>query len=273
LTPAHGNAMLDNARSSSSNREMPQMRRRFATLAVLTPLFALAADPPADKAKDKNQPPLRVGANVPGPFHPYNVTGRYGPRKEKDKDEESEGRFHCPVTEHAEDPMVLVFTRDVELGDKTKSLLQKLDNVTAKNTNVRLAATVVFVEKDQPNPDKDLLQVLGIPDIAKADEKPKKVAESIAVEDRRRVLAATLKKEFAGSFTELNPFTKQNLVVVCIASDADLKNYGLDPNRKTTVVLYNKLEIRAVHAYEDLDDAKIDAIMKDVADKLGATKK
>src|SRR5438874_419347 len=133
--------------------ELSHMYRRLAAFAVLAPLFAPAAEPAADKAKDNKG--LRVGANVPGPFHPYNVTGRYGPRKEMDKEEETEGRYHCPLTEHAEDPMVLVFTRDVEVGDKIKSLMQKLDNATAKNTNVRLAATVVFLEKQDPAPDKD----------------------------------------------------------------------------------------------------------------------
>jgi hypothetical protein len=252
------------------------MRRRFAPLALLTPLFVVGAEP-ADK-KDKNQPVLRVGANLPGPFHPYNVTGKYGPRKEKDKEEETEGRYHCPITEHAEDPMVLVFTRDTEVGDKIKSLAQKLDNATKANTNVRLAATLVFVDKEDPKPDADLLQVLGIPaDPDKLTDEAKKlrdrVADPIAIEDRRRKLAATLAAAFRDMFKETNPFTKQNLVVVCIASNNDLGKYNLDTTHKATVVLYNKLEIKAVHDYEDLDDAKIDAIMKDVADKLGAARK
>lgn len=223
------------------------MRRCLAALAVLTPFFALAADPPADKDKKA----LRVGANVPGPFHPYNVTGKYGPHKEKD--EEVEGRYHCPVTEHAEDPMVLVFTRDLEVGDKLKSLLQKLDNAAKANTNVRLAATVVFL-------DAKLKEVLG---------------SNNETEDMRRDLAASLREKFAGMFTATNEFTKQNLVVVCIGSNDDLKDHGYDLNlnNKVTVVLYNKLEIRAIHDVEDLDDARIDAIMKDVADKLGATRK
>ena len=38
------------------------MCRRFAALFILSPLFVLAADPPADKATDQNQPPL---ASVP----------------------------------------------------------------------------------------------------------------------------------------------------------------------------------------------------------------
>ena len=218
------------------------------------PLFVLAADPPADK--DKKLPALRVGANVPGPFHPYNVTGRFGPQRIKDKttqkEEDVEGRYHCPVTEHGEDPMVLVFTRDLEVGDKLKSLLQKLDTVTAANKDkVRLGATVVFLDKELP-------EVVGSSD---------------ATDDRRRELAASLREKFAGMFKEDNPFTKQKLVVVCIGSDADLAKYELDRNHKATVVLYNKLEIRAVHDVEDLDDARIDAIMQDVADKLGAKRK
>ena len=85
--------------------------------------------------------------------------------------------------------------------------------------------------------------------------------------------AALLK--FAGMFTEVNPFTKQSLVVVCIGNPTELlkQGYELDQTHKITVVLYNKLEIRAVHDHEELDDAKIDAIMTDVADKLGAKRK
>lgn len=225
------------------------MRRCLVAFAALTPLFALAADPPADKDKDRKESGLRVGANIPGPFHPYNVNGRYGPRKIGEV--EVDGTYHCPVTEHAEDPMVLVFTRDTEVGEKLKTLLQKLDDATKNNRKVRLAATVVFLDKDLP-------EVLGNKD---------------ETEDARRELAAKLKEKLTGMFTEANEFTKQNLVVVCIGCDKDLKKYELDANNKITVVLYNKLEIRAVHAAAELDDARIDAIMKDVADKLGATKK
>ncbi len=250
------------------------MCRCLAAFAILAPLFVLAADPPADKDKDSKQPALRVGANVPGPFHPYNVTGKFGPRKEKNKVtgkvEDVEGNYHCPITEHAEDPMVLVFTRDVEVGDKLKSLLQKLDVATAKNTNLRMAATIVFIDKNDPKPDKDTLKLLGDQNGDKAE-----LAAAITAEDRMRELAAELRTKFTGMFTELNPFTKQNLVVVCIGSNAELtkQGYGLDQTHKITVVLFNKLEIRAVHDYEDLDDAKIDAIMTDVADKLGAKRK
>jgi hypothetical protein len=232
------------------------MRRCLVAFAALSPLFVLAADPPAekdkDKDKDKDKPALRVGANIPGPFHPYNVNGRYGPRKIGEV--EVDGTYHCPVTEHAEDPMVLVFTRDLDVGEKLKTLLQKLEAATKNNTKVRLAATVVFLD------DKLKDEVIGQTD---------------ATDDRRRELAASLREKLAGLFTETNEFTKQNLVVVCIGCDKDLKKVGyqLDQNHKVTVVMYNKLEIRAVHAVAELDDAHIDAIMKDVADKLGATKK
>jgi hypothetical protein len=226
------------------------MRRCLVAFAALSPLFVLAADPPADKDKDTKRPALTVGANIPGPFHPYNVNGRYGPRKIGEV--EVDGTYHCPVTEHAEDPMVLVFTRDTEVGEKLKTLLQKLDDATKNNRKVRLAATVVFLD------DKLKDEVLG-----KTDD----------TDDARRELAAKLKERLTGMFTEANEFTKQNLVVVCIGCDKDLKKYELDANNKITVVMYNKLEIRAVHAAAELDDARIDAIMKDVADKLGATKK
>src|SRR5256885_1529823 len=96
------------------------MRRCLALVVALAPLFVLAADPPADKDKEAKQPVLRVGGNVPGPFHPFNVTGKYGPRKVKD--EEVDGTFHCPVTEHSEDPMVLVFSRDAQFDEKSRSV-------------------------------------------------------------------------------------------------------------------------------------------------------
>ena len=126
--------------------------------------------------------------------------------------------------------MVLVFTRDTEVGDKLKSLLQKLDNATKANQQVRLAATVVFLDKDTP-------EVLGNTD---------------ATDDRRRELAAELKDKFAGMFTTANEFTKQNLVAVNASAlkkrCGSEKKYKLDLNPQGDGHLYNKLlQIGAVH--------------------------
>src|SRR5438132_5326782 len=82
--------------------------------AVVLAARALAADPAP--AADKP-------AELPGPFHPYNVTG----------DEKYRGTYHCLVSEHGLDPVVLVFVRGDEPCGEVKKLLAALDDAVATN--------------------------------------------------------------------------------------------------------------------------------------------
>jgi hypothetical protein len=125
------------------------MRMLVSSLALLAfVMFGVAADdPPADKdtppAKKKAPPAkeessLEVGKNLPGPFHPYNVTG---PHKQ---------HFHSLISEHGLDPMVMIFHKSVDFADPLPSLLKKLDAAIDKNPGMRLGSFVVFLPEDLP---------------------------------------------------------------------------------------------------------------------------
>jgi len=218
--------------------ENAHMYRILAGLLTFLPLVAFAGQPADTKDADKKAG-LRVGANLPGPFQPYNVTGKFA------------GRYRCPITEHDGDPMVLIFTRETEPSELLTSLLVKLENVADKNRNVRLGVTAVFL-------DKDLTEVLG---------------QDNSKEDLRLEFADKLSSKLSGMLKKTNDTTMQNLVVVTISCANDLAKYGLDTQHKATVVLYNKFEVVGIHDVEDLDEKTVDAILKDVADKFGATRK
>ena len=125
------------------------MRRLLSLTAALCALATFAAaQQPAPKAgqgkaatKDagKAEGPLAPGQNLPGPFHPFNVTGPYA------------NHFHCPVSDHDLDPGVLVFTNDLTVSPPLRNLLRGLDAAIDKNPAVRLAGTVTFLSDDLPN--------------------------------------------------------------------------------------------------------------------------
>jgi hypothetical protein len=217
------------------------MRRFLSLLFALVTLAGLAADPPApgqdgqapgkeDKAKAKGgKGPLAEGNNLPGPFHPFNVTG---PRK---------GNFHCLVSEYDLEPVVMIVARDLELSEPFKDLLKRLDNAIAKNPAVRLRGFVVLLSD-------------ALPDVVQND-------------DKREELAAKL--EDAAKGLELKH------VVLCLDSKSDLEKYALDESAAATVVLYHKLKVVAHWplSRQDLTAAKVQEIMTQVADKLGARRK
>lgn len=200
------------------------MRTLIASLAILV----LAA---ADTS-------LKVGNNLPGTFHPYNVTG---PNKQ---------RFHCPVSDHALEPMVLIFHKNVDFGDPLSNLLKRLDTAIEKNPDTRLGAFVTFVPDDLPD-------VAGSKDDKDQDTNSKN-------DDARRELEKKI--EQAGADMKLKH------VVLCLDNKSDVAKYRLNEENLVTVVLYTKLRIAAVHALpkSDFTDAAVDKIMTDVAEKLGA---
>jgi hypothetical protein len=112
----------------------------WVAMAILT-LMAVAADP-ADESKPQDSrkgSPLEVGNNLPGPFHPYNVTGP------------NRGHFHCPVSDRGLQPFVLVFVRNLELPDALKTLLTQLEEASEKSTTIRLESFAVFLSDDLPD--------------------------------------------------------------------------------------------------------------------------
>ena len=218
------------------------MRRALVLVLVLVSGAVLAADSPEDKGKDKNPAPekarkvvLTVGKDLPGPFHPYNVTG---PRAKN---------FACPVSAAGLHPAVLVLLRgdpDPESAP-VKDLLQKLDNAVEKNPNVRLSICAVFVSDNLTN-------VIGGTD----DQDDKRAELATKAEDLAK--GAMLKH-----------------VVLAITPKDDLEAYGLPENAWCTVLVYHKYKIRACEFLEKdgLTPEKIQAIVTTLGAKLGATRK
>ena len=111
------------------------MRRLFPLIAV----FLFTAWGPSrgeEPTTERTDPKL---PNVPGPFHPYNVTGAY------------KGRFHSRIAEYGLEPMVMIFTRQIDFSDPLKDLLRRIDAVTDKNPSARLHTFVVVQSDDLPD--------------------------------------------------------------------------------------------------------------------------
>src|SRR5690348_6265701 len=92
-----------------------------AGLALLAVSAVPADDKPAPDKPDKPKATLKEGADLPGPFHPYNVAnGKY------------ENKFHSLTNEHTLNPGVLIFVQNVPTTDEKAqgalvSLLRELD--------------------------------------------------------------------------------------------------------------------------------------------------
>lgn len=220
------------------------------TLFMFVSMIAFAGDAPADKSKTppnkedasgtKKDASLKVGNELPGSFHPYNVTG------------ENKQRFHCLVSEHGLEPTVLIFHKNVDFSDPLPALLKRLDSAIVKNPNSRLSAFVVFLPDDLPDA---------------TGSKGKDSEENSKNDDAR--LEWEKKIEAAASDMKLKN------VVLCLDDKSDVAKYRLDDADLVTVVLYSKLKVLAVHALpkSDFNAAAVEKIMADVADKLGAKRK
>jgi hypothetical protein len=138
------------------------MRRTLLFVGAFLSVAGLGADPPAGAPAKSGDgvAPTPPSNNLPGPFHPYNVTG---PNK---------GRFHCLVSQYGEEPVVLVFHRGLEASEAFRDLLKKLDDAIIKNPTVRLKCFVVFLDDDLP-------EVIGASD--KTDDKREQLEKKILV--------------------------------------------------------------------------------------------
>jgi hypothetical protein len=216
------------------------MRTHFLPLFLLGVFLSLAADPPAKEEAPKDAPAkkqtvptgLRIGENLPGPFHPYNVTGPY------------KRHFHCLISDHGLDPLVMVFHKNLEFSDPLAKLLEDLDKAIEKNPNARLAAFAVFLADD-------------LPEVVGANDKD---------DDARDLLAKKLEDEAVKR--------KLQHVVLCLDTKADLEKYELDDRNLVTVVLVRKYKVEAIFALpkDQLNDATVEKILAAVKEKLGATR-
>src|SRR5579875_253583 len=184
--------------------------------------------------------PLKEGGNLPGSFHPYNVTG---PHKQ---------HFHCPVSEHGLEPMVLIFYKNVDFSDPLPNLLKRLDTAIDKNPDTRLGAFVTFL------PD-------NLPDVVGSKEND---PDTNSKNDDARL---EMEKKIEQNAADM----KLKHVVLGLDTKSDVAKYQLNDDNLITVVLYVKLKIVAVYALpkSDFTDAAVEKIMNDVADKLGAKRK
>jgi hypothetical protein len=138
------------------------MRSCILVVAALSLVAAGAQekDKPS-KPQDKDKPAakkgeLKPGDELPGPFQPYNVNGRFN------------GRFHCLVCERGLNPTVAVFVRGTDDLEGVSALLQGLEATlkTKKNEKARLGAFAVFVDEQ-------------LPDVVANDEKRDEVSKKL----------------------------------------------------------------------------------------------
>jgi hypothetical protein len=186
--------------------------------ALLSALIVLAAVSPGRAVPG-------AGENVPGSFHAYNVNGAH------------RTRYHCPVTEHDLDPVVLLVHRGSEDSEGFKALREKLDVAIAKNTANRLRGVVVVIRDDLPSVSTD--------------------------DDKREAVVKDVEKLADGL---------KNVVVVLAGKD-DLAKYKLGDSA-LTAILYRKLKVVASHSaardkFDKADGEAVTAILADLA-KLGA---
>jgi hypothetical protein len=92
-----------------------------------------AADAPTVKSGPE------VGKDLPGPFHPYNVTGKEA------------GNFHCVVCTKGLEPVLLVFVRGSAFSDELKKFLGQLDEAIAKDPKASVSAAAIFLFDDLKN--------------------------------------------------------------------------------------------------------------------------
>jgi hypothetical protein len=235
------------------------MRQRL----LLAGLFLLAAVvlPAALSSAEITKGPLAPGKNVPGSFHPYNVTARVIPpeemeqveededrdKKEKEKEKDktkkepytSKGKYHCLVTEYDLDPVVLLFARDLEENEAFLDLVKKLEDACTKHRLGRLRAFVVFL--------------------------PDKLTNVSAQDDERGEAVKKIEK--------IQAALKLSNVVLTLAAKGDVAKYELDPSAALTAVLYRNLRIQASRTVsrDELDKADgpaVKALLADVTDKL-----
>jgi hypothetical protein len=138
------------------------MRRLLYLAAFVVLTVFSAASPSAEPAQVKIDPKL---PNIPGPFHAYNVTGKY------------KGHYHSHISEFGLEPIVMIVTREVDFSDPLKGLLKKIDDAIEKNPAARLHAFVVVLSED-------------VPDVVGADDKSddKRIEVTTQLEDQAKAL-------------------------------------------------------------------------------------
>jgi hypothetical protein len=95
--------------------------------------FALVAGPALAAEGLKSGP--QVAENVPGPFHPLNVTG------------DKAGQKNCLFCENGNNPVAMVFARHT--SPELTKLVKNLDAATCSNGGCGMGSFVVFLSNDE----------------------------------------------------------------------------------------------------------------------------
>jgi hypothetical protein len=205
-----------------------------SVLSVLILGGALAFAQPNPKPPAPSFP--KVGSDIPGPFHVYNVTGK------------KKGNYHCLVSEFGLNPVVMVVVRGVEdKDDGLQKLLVKLDDLVGRNPNTRMAAFTVFLSntlKDTAREDKQR------EDLVKKIEDLFKTGTGV----NHMVLGLDAPKKL-----EKWPLEKSADVIVILY------------NNYRTVAVHN-LTWEQLKAKEGTLSEKVKEVLDDVRQKFGATR-
>jgi hypothetical protein len=101
------------------------------TLLILSGFLVLAA---VTSAAEPLTSGPQVGAELPGPFHPFHVTG------------ENAGEKACLYCRFGGDPVAMVFAR--RLTPEVTALIKQLESSTEKNKAAEMGACVIFCSDD-----------------------------------------------------------------------------------------------------------------------------
>lgn len=125
------------------------MKRFLIGIAALGCVVALAGVA-VSQGQTKLVSGPQVGKELPGPFHPLNVTGR------------SAGKKNCLYCEFGNMPAVMVFAR--QNSPAVASLIKKLDDCTVKHEKEELNSCVIFLNdaEELPRQLKALAEKQGI---------------------------------------------------------------------------------------------------------------
>jgi hypothetical protein len=94
----------------------------------------------------------QVNEEVPGPFHPVNVTGAKA------------GERHCLYCQNGNNPVAMIFAR--EASPEVAKLIKKVDACTAKHSDCKMGSFVVFLS-DKEGLDKELKAMADKEDLKK----------------------------------------------------------------------------------------------------------
>ena len=104
--------------------------RLWTACAVLALGLGVALTYTTVNAQDKLKSGPQVGDEVPGPFHPLNITGS------------AAGKKNCLYCSAGDSPVAVVFARN--LTPQVKTLIKQLDQSTVKNSGKEMCSFAVF---------------------------------------------------------------------------------------------------------------------------------